>query len=170
MRKIFVVFVLFVSLLGAKEVSLKALNNGGMPINVSINDKQILFKDAKFRDKYIILEFFSYRCPTCYMEIPHLNIMNKDNPFVKVVGVHMADLSDDSLDDYILSNGINYPVVPFSYAYDLYNYAKYVEPRWGGGIPFTMLINKQGKVLQTYLGVTTEDDIMKYINIDRSGR
>ena len=170
MRKILVIFILFIGLLDAKDILLKALNNNGMPLNISINDKQILFNDTKFRDKYIILEFFSHRCPTCYMEIPHLNVMNKDNPFIKVIGVHMADLSDEGLDDYIFSNNINYPVVPFTYSYDLYYYAKNVEPRWGGAIPFMILINKQGKVLQTYLGVTTEEDIMKYINIDRSGR
>ena len=114
----------------------------------------------------MILEFFGYRCPTCYFEIPHLKNIQKYNSLIKVVGVHMDELTNERLDDYIFESGINYPVVPFTYAYDLDKFARYVEPRWGGMIPFMMLINRQGKVINTFLGVTTEEDIMKSIKRD----
>ena len=166
MRRVFVLVLFLASFVLAKDISLPVLNNGGKSLSVSIEDKKINFKD--YPNKYIILEFFGYRCPTCFYETTHLKIMQKDNPFIKVVAVHMDNLSNERLDDYIFENGINYPVVPFTYAYDLDKFARYVEPRWGGVIPFMMLINKEGKVLNTFLGITTEEDIMKYINIDKA--
>ncbi len=165
MRRLVVLVAIFVGFAFAKDISLPALNNAGKSLSVSIEDKKIKFKD--YPNKYIILEFFGYRCPTCFYETSHLKIMQKDNPFVKVVAVHMDTLPNDRLDDYIFENGINYPVVPFTYAYDLDKFARYVEPRWGGMIPFMMLINTEGKVLNTFLGITTEEDIMKYINRDK---
>ncbi len=162
MRIFFALAFFLATFVFARDISLPVLNNNGKNLYVSINDKYIKFKD--YPDKYIILEFFGYRCPTCYYQIPHLKTMQKENPFIKVVAVHMDELSDERLDDYIFKNSINYPIVTFSYAYDLYRFAKYVEPRWGGMIPFMILIdNKSGKVINTFLGITTEEDILKAI-------
>ena len=164
MRRVLVLVVFLASFVLAKDISLPVLNNNSVNLSVNISDKNIFFRD--YPNKYIILEFFGYRCPTCYYETAHLKIMQKDNPFIKVVGVHMDELTNDRLDDYIFENGINYPIVPFTYAYDLDKFARYVEPRWGGMIPFMMLINRQGRVINTFLGITTEEDIMKSIKRD----
>ena len=161
MRRVFILIFFLVNFVFAKDILLPVLNNNGVQLKVSINDKNILFKD--YSNKYVILEFFGYRCPSCYYETSHLKSIEKDNPFIKVVSVHMDTLSDEKLDDYIFENGINYPVVPFTYAYDLDKFARYVEPRWGGAIPFMMLINRQGRVINTFLGIISEEDIIKSI-------
>ncbi len=161
MRRVFILIFFLVNFVFAKDILLPVLNNNGVQLKVSINDKNILFKD--YPNKYVILEFFGYRCPSCYYETSHLKSIEKDNPFIKVVSVHMDTLSDEKLDDYIFENGINYPVVPFTYAYDLDKFARYVEPRWGGAIPFMMLINRQGRVINTFLGIISEEDIIKSI-------
>jgi len=161
MRKILVILGFLVSIVYAKDLAIPTLNNNNMPVNVSINDKSIIFHD--YPNKYIVLEFFGYGCPTCRHEIANLKSMQKGNPEIQVVSVHMNDLDDEGMNDFIFEYGINYPVVNFKYSYDLYQYAKKVDPDWEDMIPFMVIIDKDGKFLTSFMGMITEDEILEGI-------
>ena len=59
---------------------------------------------------------------------------------------------------------INYPVIPATNkAFELVNFIA-SRTGWGGQIPFSLLLDKQGNVVNTYLGMQSEETLTKAIN------
>jgi thiol-disulfide isomerase/thioredoxin len=159
MKKLLSSLLLASSLLFAEAVTIPTVNK--TPITMDINGEHIDFQG--YQGKYVLLEFFGTRCPMCAMELEHLKSMQKNNPELEVIAVELQNTPKDTLSDYIFENDINYPVIDFQNAYTLYMFAKNAAPKWKGGIPMTILFDKNGQALTYFVGVITETDILNAI-------
>lgn len=116
------------------------------PFNAKSHDGNTVSTNS-FEGKYTLIDFWASWCPPCRKEIPHiakLATLYKDNDNFQVIGVSL-DRSNAKMVDFIKKNKMDWINI-----YDANNgniAAKYGVSR----IPFTILIDPQGKVIATGL-------------------
>jgi len=159
MKKILASLALLSSLLFAQPVTVPTVNK--TPITMDINGEHIDFQG--YNGKYVLLEYFGTHCPMCAMEVDHLKSMQQNNPDIEVIAVELQNTDKEALSDYVFEKGINYPVIDFSNAYDLYMFAKNAAPQWTGSIPMIILFDKDGQALTYFMGVIDETDVLNAI-------
>ncbi len=110
-------------------------------------------KDFNFasqtKDKVVILDFWATWCPPCVKEIPsYIKLARKyKDKGVLIVGVALDDAAH--VRDFAEKARINYPLVIGN---------EQVTVTYGGirGIPTTFLIDRQGRIVNKYIGYTDE--------------
>jgi thiol-disulfide isomerase/thioredoxin len=110
----------------------------------------------QWRGKVVVVNFWATWCPPCREEIPGLiDVQRRLGPNgVQIVGIAID--SADNTREYASNIGINYPIVlggmeTIDLVRALGNKA--------GGLPFTVILNRQGKVAGTHLGLMTTAQI-----------
>jgi thiol-disulfide isomerase/thioredoxin len=115
---------------------------------------------ADFRGKVVVLDIWATWCPPCRAEIPHfIEIQNEyKDKGVTVVGMSVDSTGPADVAKFAKDNGMNYPIVMA----DDKTATAYGADQ---GIPFTLVIDKNGNVVARHLGLTDksvfEDDIKK---------
>ena len=116
-----------------------------------------LHKLSQYRGKWIVVNFWATWCPPCRKEIPDLSDFHLENEDAMVIGVNYEPgLSEERLKNFIAVYLMAYPVT-------LVNdeiIEALGEPR---GLPTSVLISPQGKVVKTIAGMVSEQSLNKLI-------
>ena len=134
-----------------ETISLETVS--GKKVQMKITETGFNFE--QYKGKAVLLDFFGPHCPPCIAEMPHLIDMqarNKDSLVILGVQVQMQ-MSPTQLKTFIKDNKINYPIVNLDHAMELVQFIQ-TNTNWGGQIPYMLLFNKEGKLIQTYMGMT----------------
>lgn len=119
-----------------------------------LDDKPVALE--RFRGKPLLVNFWARWCPPCRAEIPELiRFSQAHKGQIEVVGIAVNDNAAQAK-AFTQEYGMTYPVFvggekSFSLAQALGN------P--GGGLPYTLFIDRHGKVIQTKLGLVTKADL-----------
>jgi len=129
-------------------------------VDMKITD--VGFNFEQFKGKAVLLDFFGPYCPPCLAEMPHLVEMQKEmKDKLVILGIQVqTQMAPSALKAFIAEKKLNYPVVNLDYAMELVQFIQ-TNTNWGGQIPFMLLFNKEGKLVQTYLGMTDIKKIEK---------
>ncbi|ABK81808.1 TlpA family protein disulfide reductase [Campylobacter fetus] len=134
--------------------------NSGETLYMQRNQKGF---DIEDNNKAVLFAFFATWCPPCKAEIPYLvNLQDKFEKNLRVVGVLMEDRTNDEIKEFIKMYNINYDI---AYGDNNYFFAKAL----GGvvGIPFMVLYYPDGKYANAYTGMVPlemlESDVKKVI-------
>ncbi|MEW6455402.1 MAG: TlpA disulfide reductase family protein [Acidobacteriota bacterium] len=107
------------------------------------------FTLSQFNGNVVILNFFATWCKFCRMEIPHLvELYNQyKDKGLTVISISVDRNPHEVLKPFIQSYSINFPV--------LIGEENVVNEYFGGnqGIPFNVVIDKNGYIRKTYVGV-----------------
>ncbi len=115
---------------------------------------------ADFKGKVVVLDIWATWCPPCRAEIPHfIELQNEwKDKGVTVVGMSVDSTGAADVAKFAKDHGMNYPIVmadeatPTAYGADQ-------------GIPTTVVIDKNGNIVASHLGLTEksvfEADIAK---------
>ncbi len=102
---------------------------------------------SSFKGKVVILDFWATWCPPCREEIPHFKALYAayHSKGLEVIGVALDQGGVGDVAPFAKDNGINYPLVIGNEA---------VVQAYGGirGIPTTFIIDRQGRIVQKYVG------------------
>ncbi len=147
-------------------------NNDTENINVNI-DTSSLFdismmdaqskqqKLSQYQGKIIVLNFWATWCPPCREEMPELSQLYLDyqNKNVVVLGVAIDELN--LVQDYLKASPVSYPIlIEESERMDLSSHLGNTQ----GVLPYTVIIDANGKIAKTYYGRITKSLLSKAIN------
>jgi peroxiredoxin len=111
-----------------------------------LNSKKVSLAD--FHGKVVLLNFFAVWCPPCRVEIPELEKIYQKNKIkgLVVLGVSLdTDTVPTRLKSFVKDMKISYPV--------LVGNPEVAEDYQITGVPITMVINKEGKILKRFDGL-----------------
>lgn len=102
---------------------------------------------SDFKGKVIILDFWATWCPPCVHEIPHfieLYEQYKESGF-QMIGIAIQSGSESNIRQFVEKHGINYLILMGN---------REITREYGNinAIPTTFLIDRQGRIVQKYIG------------------
>jgi len=107
---------------------------------------------ARYRGKVVVLDFWATWCHGCKTEIPWFMEFAKRyrKQGLEVIGVAMDEDGWKSVQPYVRTTKMNYPVVVGDAA---------VARQFGAAenLPVTLLIDRQGKIAESHTGVVDRD-------------
>lgn len=104
---------------------------------------------AQWRGKVLVVNFWATWCPPCRQEIPEFIQLQKQfgGQGLQFVGIALDEKA--KIQSYVDEVGINYPIL----VGDLEAVAlSQASGNRMGGLPYTIIINQQGKIIATELG------------------
>ena len=121
-------------------------------ITVKVTKDAWLFPE--FKDKAILLNFFTTWCPPCKAEIPHLNsLQEKYKDDFQVISILIEkDKPNSFVEDFIKQYNVKYPITNTNVNFELASAVGGVK-----SIPTMFLFNKEGLVYQNYVGAVREE-------------
>lgn len=145
-------------------------SGGDMGMAPDVTFKDLQGNDVKlssFRGKVVVVNFWATWCEPCQIEIPWMiGFQQKYGPQgFTILGVAMDDEGKSAVQPYVQSKqfdvdgaklGMNYPIV-------LGN--DDLTQQFGGllGLPTSVVINREGKIVKKYLGLVSHDTLDKEI-------
>lgn len=123
-----------------------------------LNGKSVSLSD--FKGKVVVLDIWATWCPPCRAEIPHfIELQNEfKDKGVTIVGMSVDSTGPADVAKFVQTNGMNYPIVMAD---------EKTATAYGAdqGIPTTVVIDRQGNIVASHLGLTDketfESDIRK---------
>ncbi len=121
-------------------------------LHIKVIDDGLVFEE--FKQKVVLVYFFTSWCKPCKAEIPHLNNLRekyKNNFEIIAILLEKGKTSQD-LKDFIKKYNIKYPITNSNENYIL---AKVL----GGikSIPTMFMYNKNGKLIEKYVGIIPQE-------------
>jgi thiol-disulfide isomerase/thioredoxin len=117
------------------------------------------FDLAAQRGQWVVVNFWATWCSPCLKEIPDLNALDEGRDDVTVIGLAYEETTPDALRSFYEEKVR--PAYPVAIV-DVYNPpADFETPR---GLPYTVLVDPEGKVAKQFLGPVTGADIAAAID------
>ncbi len=109
-----------------------------------------------FRGKAVLLNFWATWCGPCTLEMPIFNRYAQDfKDDLTVLGVNMQE-STSVVQEFIHSNGIQYPIL-------LDEQAEVARRYQVTGLPTTYVIDQHGMILAVHVGYMSEAQLVDYL-------
>lgn len=149
------------------SVTARADAPAGKPVGTQLYGSS--FKDLKdetrslgqFKGKVLVMYFWATWCVPCRVETPNLVKLNEEYKGKDVAVVGLALDNGDKVREFVKENGVTYPI--FYGGHDAIQLGKALGNE-GGAIPFTVVIGKDGTLIQTFKGDLPNSELEKIIN------
>ena len=111
------------------------------------------FDLADQRGKWTVVNFWATWCGPCLKEMPELSALDAMREYIVVVGLAYEDTTIEDMRAFLKTHPVVYPIALL----DVYNPpADFDTPR---GLPMTVLVGPDGKVVKTITGPVTAHDL-----------
>jgi thiol-disulfide isomerase/thioredoxin len=114
------------------------------------------FRLSGDKGKVVLLNFWATWCPPCRVEAPQLDNVYRAYKAkdVLIVGVDTKDFPRSKPESFVSDNQITYPIV-----FDEQGESIVTLGSIPGSLPFSVLVDRQGRVAAVYIGPVTPKDL-----------
>jgi len=126
-------------------------------ITKNINNENVAL--SKFEGKWLLINFWATWCAPCREEIPDLNNLFNENKKINLIGIAIDEIED--VKKFLIETPINYESLILS---DMKGVE--ISKSLGndkGVLPFTVLINPNGEVKNTFYGKLNITNLKSYL-------
>lgn len=161
MRKLFAVILAMAALLPWAPASAEEMPATAPLFALSLpmpNDKQLVFETLK--GKPLVINFWARWCGPCRKEIPDFAEMNTkyQGKGLVIVGIAVEDTgSRDSVREFAKAYEMNYTLVIAGVQTGVELMKTLGNPK--SGLPFTLIIDRNGKIVSKKLGAMTKAEM-----------
>ena len=171
MKKILIILWLITPFHASQALSFNDITNWVKPLmpwyesipelSFSLTDtKGKIFNEKNTRGKYLVINFWATWCTPCLKEIPaFVKFYDKNSDHVEILGLDFEPVDLEVINDYVERFSINYPIV----LYNKDNDSEYLNFGEIVGMPTTQIYSPEGKLLHTFMGEITIDDLNEFI-------
>ncbi len=113
---------------------------------------------SELRGKWIVLNYWATWCAPCRKEIPELSALNDARDDIIVLGLAFEDTDIENFDKFLEEFKPSYPILLVDV---------YVPPEPFGSprvLPTTIILDKQGRPVKTFLGPVTKEAIEVFVD------
>lgn len=135
--------------------------NEPAPLHLSLRDPQgAEISLSRFKGKIVLINFWATWCEPCRIEIPDLNDLYRryQRRGVEILGINV-DESSAAIDKYRATTKIDYPVLLTEGRHDV------VDAFRLGGLPTTIVVNRDGTICRTRVGLTRKDFFERLLDL-----
>jgi thiol-disulfide isomerase/thioredoxin len=114
----------------------------------------------QWRGRVLVVNFWASWCPPCREEIPGLISIHRQ---LAAKGVQIVGIAVDSVDkarESATELGVDYPVLVAGV--EIIDLTRQLGNR-AGALPYTLILDRQGKVVATHLGIISQADLSRII-------
>ena len=145
-KKILIILFLFSNIFFVSNAS--AIKFKLTDINGKIHTQE------NYKGKILIVNYWATWCPPCLVEIPaFIKFREKYKDKVEILGLNYQDISPESLNSFIESHFINYPIFPSIIEND---FKQFDEVR---AMPTTIIYGTDGGIIEKFLGELSFQDL-----------
>jgi thiol-disulfide isomerase/thioredoxin len=139
----------------ASEESVAALlaNSWTKPDNTVVNT-------AEWQNRVLVVNFWASWCPPCVEEMPALSDLQDEFASKNVLFVGIGIDTPSNIRQFLETTLVSYPIVMGGLQGSKIGKAL---GNTQGALPYTVIINAKGKVINTKLGKINEDELRKQI-------
>ena len=171
MKKILIILWLITPFHASQALSFNDIEDWAKPLmpwyesvpelSFSLTDtKGVMFTEKNTRGKYLVINFWATWCTPCLKEIPaFVKFYEENSDHVEILGLDFEPVDLLIINDYVERFSINYPIV----LYDENNDSEYSNFGEIVGMPTTQIYSPEGKLLHTFMGEITIDDLNEFI-------
>lgn len=158
MKKLYIILLILTNVIFALNIEFNLQDVKSNDVNITVN-KQGMHFDT-YPNKIILLDFFGLGCPPCIASIPHLvELQEKYKADLQIIGVEVQNrLSIFQLRKFFRQFKINYTIINSPKTASLTTFVSQIT-RWGGGIPFMLLIDEKGTIHTVYQGMISKYEL-----------
>jgi len=109
--------------------------------------------------KILLVEVYGYSCPHCTAMIPVYNRLQAKYPNdVYVLTIESYGLTNAELKQYVADKEIQYDTVAVEKSGNIFSFIRSIAGQWGG-VPWLLVLDRDGKLVETHLGDLPESEI-----------
>ena len=135
-------------------VNPEALLNATLP---DLDGRDVLFR--QYLGRPVVVNFWATWCAPCVEEMPELNIMAQSVPNVQFVGIGID--TADKIRQFVVKVPVSYPLLVAGHA-GIALLRELGNP--SGGLPFTVMFDANGSMIDTVLGQVQPEDLRARID------
>lgn len=130
---------------GPVDFTLERLGGG----EVSLSD---------YRGEWVVVNYWATWCAPCRKEMPELSELHQERADVTVLGLAFEEVEDNDFEAFLQSSPVSYPILKVDV---------YAPPQPFGApkvLPTTIILDRQGRAVKTFLGPVTRDSIEHFLD------
>lgn len=116
---------------------------------------------SEFRGEWVVINYWATWCAPCRKEMPELSELHEQRAGLTVLGLAFEDVEDSDFEQFFVEIPVSFPILKVDV---------YAPPEPFGApkvLPTTIILDKEGRAVKTFLGPVTRKAIEGYIDSPR---
>ena len=113
---------------------------------------------SDYRGEWVVVNYWATWCAPCRKEMPELSALHEQRSDVTVLGLAYEDVEDNDFMEFLQESPVTYPILMVDV---------YAPPEPFGAprvLPTTIILDREGRAVKSYLGPVTREAIERFID------